>query len=558
MVPKGKIFSLASGYKKHCRKNKIQPPHTPSRPDKKPQSGKHYDDDSPISLSYSRVHYGMPKKFYNEAKSLVPKTALPEAMEDFFVEPFDQKADKFEAQYHKQKEENDLSKDQVGNYPPETETPKPIQNVAAPASDNQKQTPQKDDDFMSDLKDIIQGKKRFDADSKKMVKNAEDNNIASQIKSPQKQVQKTKNPSPEEELKNKMKNEHEIFEKISQSMKYANSYDLGAFQIADRLEVFDKEMDQEVNKKQSTPAEKKAPNPIASPKDEPQQKISPKEAPKLEKAEPKLTTADFIKDLDDIKKLEKELIKQEEKLVEQKAATTDWCAMRTAIVQTAKDAENNDWTNSAGVKIKEGSMKSKIKEYFEVVKKFISWINPDDAADKASKDDPNWAWSAPFINWVMDQAGVKPEHGFEFGLRHLGYMIAAMRNRENGATDRPFWFYGMDEQDQAPAAIGDLLCYNRSSSTLDYQQLYDKYYKDENLKIPASSAKGNTHCNIVVGRVTRNGKHYLQTIGGNESDTVMLREHIETDSNGTILNPSSHRLFGVIKLLECQNDPFLA
>jgi uncharacterized protein YycO len=53
------------------------------------------------------------------------------------------------------------------------------------------------------------------------------------------------------------KNEHAIFDKISQSMQYANSYDLGSIDLENRFESFDREMDKEEKEDKQTLVEQK-------------------------------------------------------------------------------------------------------------------------------------------------------------------------------------------------------------------------------------------------------------------------------------------------------------
>jgi hypothetical protein len=63
---------------------------------------------------------------------------------------------------------------------------------------------------------------------------------------------------------------------------------------------------------------------------------------------------------------------------------------------------------------------------------------------------------------------------------------------------------------------------------------------------------GVAHCRIVVGfRTEPNGRRSLETIGGNESQTVLLQHDIPVDQYGGIPNPQTHHIFGIIKLIRC-------
>ncbi len=86
------------------------------------------------------------------------------------------------------------------------------------------------DDFMADLQSILTGQKVFDPFSKKTV---EKNHLE--------QIQSLAQPRPAQELPvAEAHNSQAIFDRIAQSMQYANAYDLGTVELQHRLADFDK------------------------------------------------------------------------------------------------------------------------------------------------------------------------------------------------------------------------------------------------------------------------------------------------------------------------------
>ncbi len=147
-----------------------------------------------------------------------------------------------------------------------------------------------DDDFLADMKAILSGSKTYDAAAKKAV----DKNVA---KSRQSQ-QQSQAPKEEEIKPLESKNEHQIFDKIAQSMKYANAYDLGSFAIEQRFDDFDKldEIKTKTKKKKNT--------------------TSPVSYSASRTETDKVTNEDFVNDMDLIvqqSKSEKETAKKEKK-----------------------------------------------------------------------------------------------------------------------------------------------------------------------------------------------------------------------------------------------------
>ena len=89
------------------------------------------------------------------------------------------------------------------------------------------------DQFESDLRDILAGKKRYDATKGQTV--ATDEDVPTTSRNADQPATSGNGKTTE--------NEHEIFERIAQSMKLANAYDLGSVALSQRFDSFDKEME---------------------------------------------------------------------------------------------------------------------------------------------------------------------------------------------------------------------------------------------------------------------------------------------------------------------------
>ncbi|MFS8137018.1 MAG: DUF2272 domain-containing protein [Thermomonas sp.] len=113
-------------------------------------------------------------------------------------------------------------------------------------------------------------------------------------------------------------------------------------------------------------------------------------------------------------------------------------------------------------------------------------------------------WSAAFISWTMQRAGVP---GFLSSPSHFDYVRAARKNPQGS----PYLF--QDPQANTPAA-GDMLCYVRTGRVYGYAGLADAI---------DGGAKGlKMHCDIVVAANAGNDSHaYL--IGGNVQQAVTMR-----------------------------------
>jgi hypothetical protein len=236
----------------------------------------------------------------------------------------------------------------------------------------------------------------------------------------------------------------------------------------------------------------------------------------------------------------------------------DWCQMRQTIANAARTEEAR-WTRPNGSKLLENEDAAKpiLQEYWRAV----PGVNAVQAAQESASNDENLpfsAWSAAFICAVMRAAGVQAVHGFDFGPRHMDYIVGALRNRERSDQNRPFWLMDSVEiQAEATPEPGDLICLNRQFrqngvlvwTTHSYSSLRQQFWEGGHQNVPP---EGRSHCALVVG-IWQNpaGDRFVETIGGNETHSVRVQHDIQLSASGGIANPAAHHVFGMIKLIGC-------
>jgi hypothetical protein len=133
-----------------------------------------------------------------------------------------------------------------------------------------------DDDFFADMEAILTGKKVFDSKSKKMM----DRDLLGQAQSADYR-QEEEQPPAGLSASSPTDNSQAIFDRIAQSMQYANAYDLGTVELENRFADFDKNLEKQAEAK-------KKPKPVP-----------PTAAPSA--SDGKVGTGDFLQDLDAIK-----------------------------------------------------------------------------------------------------------------------------------------------------------------------------------------------------------------------------------------------------------------
>lgn len=127
-------------------------------------------------------------------------------------------------------------------------------------------------------------------------------------------------------------------------------------------------------------------------------------------------------------------------------------------------------------------------------------------------------WSAVFVAWCVKQAGATAGE-FHFSVRHSEFVYWAIQNQSNNTG----LFKGHDVTTYAPK-VGDILQNNRSGNRFDYA------YAKANQKYISHSA-------IVVEVGSDSKGNYLRTIGGNENDSVGMKE-VRLDTKGYMKNAS--------------------
>lgn len=125
-------------------------------------------------------------------------------------------------------------------------------------------------------------------------------------------------------------------------------------------------------------------------------------------------------------------------------------------------------------------------------------------------------WSAVFVSWCVKQAGATGSQ-FTFAARHSEFVFKAIKNAKSGSGV----FRGHPVDSYAPK-LGDILHNNQPGFSFDFAY--------------AASHEGySSHSAIVMEVGSDNKGLYLRTIGGNESDSVGLKE-VRLDSKGRVKN----------------------
>jgi len=128
------------------------------------------------------------------------------------------------------------------------------------------------------------------------------------------------------------------------------------------------------------------------------------------------------------------------------------------------------------------------------------------------------AWSAVFVSWSVKKAGATAAQ-FKFAAAHSRFVFQAIAN----ASASTGMFHGRLPS-QYPPKLGDILHNNRSGNTFDFA--YAKAHKSY-----------ESHSAIVMEVGVDNRGRYLRTIGGNESDSVGMKE-VRLGADGRILDQS--------------------
>jgi subtilisin family serine protease len=254
---------------------------------------------------------------------------------------------------------------------------------------------------------------------------------------------------------------------------------------------------------------------------------------------------------------------RESTFVVEQAAAVDWCALRQAIAAAAR-AEHARWRSGRRMLVESNPSQLPILTQYWAAAGLGAAAAAAAAANSAAGHD-QFPWSAAFICFVMQTAGVLPIHGFAYSSRHITYIVEALRNRERSDRNRPFWLVDAIELQTETPRPGDLLCFNRCAradhtgagcrpntamTQHSYQSLRRRYWEGgHQAVVPA----GSSHCSLVVGTVQNGGQSFVETIGGNEGNSVDLHQ-LPLDAQGNIVAPAAHHIFGMIKIVACQGQ----
>jgi hypothetical protein len=302
---KGRLFELAKMYHSYQKKKTTDRKNRKQRGKAVEIDGGHFDEGQSISLAYSMEMY--PEVLYDSHKRQEAAQMSfweNDRSEAFYVEPFEveesvaishfealseneineDRIERIVTGFSKEEEEEeeyeheDLQKDEEKlaemdkkldkMFAPEDESEamEADTTITATQNDDLEPSPQKtetdtnestpamkesgapqayevsDEEFARDIGAILQGQKVYDAQQKKAVSRNEEN-------LPAKTGSASKPSASGDDLMDPNKNEHKIFEKIAQSMTYANSYDLGSIALEEKFELMDREIEkEEVNK----------------------------------------------------------------------------------------------------------------------------------------------------------------------------------------------------------------------------------------------------------------------------------------------------------------------
>jgi hypothetical protein len=125
-------------------------------------------------------------------------------------------------------------------------------------------------------------------------------------------------------------------------------------------------------------------------------------------------------------------------------------------------------------------------------------------------------WSAVFVSWCVRQAGATAAQ-FKFAAAHARFVHRAIQNFDQGVGV----FHGRDVAGYAPK-LGDILQNNRGSHAYDYA--YARTHQQY-----------ESHSAVVIEVGYDNKGRYLRTVGGNESDSVGLKE-VRLTAKGLVKN----------------------
>jgi hypothetical protein len=125
-------------------------------------------------------------------------------------------------------------------------------------------------------------------------------------------------------------------------------------------------------------------------------------------------------------------------------------------------------------------------------------------------------WSAVFVSWCVRQAGATSSE-FRFAEAHANFVYKAIQNQQNNQGV----FRGRRVAEYAPK-VGDILHNNRAGNNFNYD-------------FAAQNHQYESHSAIIIEVGVDSKGRYLRTVGGNENDSVGLKE-VRLNQNSIIKN----------------------
>jgi peptidoglycan hydrolase-like protein with peptidoglycan-binding domain len=256
----------------------------------------------------------------------------------------------------------------------------------------------------------------------------------------------------------------------------------------------------------------------------------------------------------------------------------DWCGIRAQVTYILGQAQL-DWFNPwkpapnghqipEGERMADGSFRmiAHLEEYWKAVRGAGAPIpnykvaNPAVNARNSALN--NEAWSAAFISWAMQLAGVLESDGFIFSRRHIVYIVQALSNARKNDQQRPVHLLAASTSVHA----GDIMCFNvpagNSSTNYSLADLAAQHLDGQNNVINLANVFGASHCDVVKEIINDGARRFAIVVGGNKGipgggpDGVTVDERrIEVNRQNVVINPAGVRnpgsLFGIIKLGVC-------
>lgn len=269
MKNRGQLFDLHADLDVKTRKLKAKKPaQTKTSPIKdvvsKASSADFYEDERPIQLSGpSMYNYGMSDSWTGSFEANPVEEADYAVMNSYINDTNEtddrgiQMSESDNVQYAEETPTTyrAMSEDDYSSASSEPSFLDEISNLAAPHVPPRPSHPDplkalgeavkgmSDDDFAKDLAAILEGNKVYDPDTKELVgKDKVDDDFAKKLKEADAQRAGSTNDKTSTNTTDKNKPDpNAIFEKIAQNMSFANSFDLGEFEMEQRFDSFDAE-----------------------------------------------------------------------------------------------------------------------------------------------------------------------------------------------------------------------------------------------------------------------------------------------------------------------------